>query len=364
MGIGGLVAAAIGIWVVIQKKLWLGIAFAVIALFGLWVSLGPNAPIDLQYLLWKVVPMYKNLRIPPRHLILVVFGLAGLAGIGLHALPFPRVVRYLLSGVIVLELVWFSRGFIELRSVPETRHDEGLIATLKSDREPYRTLQNFGVWLPQRDVLDFDSVMAYGIHSATGYDPSILRSYYSYIAASTGSSGSELVTKQDVQVPYMNSGSGEALDTLNIKYIMVPPDYDPFWGNTRYKLLRDDHEDRYRLYENTTVLPRFYLADRSCGTVVVDQYSPNRIALSVTSSCDTTLKSSEVWYPGWAANVDNKKVRINRENDVFRALFIPKGKHTVVYRYTPTIFLWGGLMSLLTLAGIVYWWRHTTKNPY
>ena len=49
------------------------VVFFAIGLFSLWVSLGKYAPIDLQYILWKAVPMYHYLRIPPRHLVLFVF---------------------------------------------------------------------------------------------------------------------------------------------------------------------------------------------------------------------------------------------------------------------------------------------------
>ena len=98
VGIGGLVLAIIGSVILVPMvRLWImhrtsrevllyGCGFFGIALFGVWVSLGPNAPIDLQYALWRIVPMYHYLRIPPRHLILAVFGLAGLAGIGLAAI--------------------------------------------------------------------------------------------------------------------------------------------------------------------------------------------------------------------------------------------------------------------------------------
>jgi len=365
IGIGGLAAALIGVAAVVRKKLWLGVAFVFAVMFGIWVSLGSNATPDLQYILWKIIPMYRNLRIPPRHLILVVFGLSGLAGIGLDALTksfkLPRLITSLITIGILCEMVWFARGFIVLRSVPETRHDSGLITTLTDDREPYRVLQNFGVWLPQRDVLDFDSTMSYRIHSATGYDPSILRSYYDYFASSLGTTGAELVTKQDVQVPYLNPSAGEAIDRLNIKYIMVPPDYDPFSGNARYTLLRDDYADRYRLYENTTVLPRFYLTDRSCGTPVVSRYTPNAISLSVTTGCDTTLHSSEVWYPGWDAYVDGKKVHMNKENNLFRTIFVSSGKHMVEFRYSPRIYVIGGMISVAVFL-MLCWYvrRHPT----
>ncbi len=329
----------------------LGICFLCISLFGIWISLGPNAPIDLQYILWKIIPMYHYLRIPPRHLILVVFGLAGLAGIGFSRLPrSPRILRLLIGGMIIVEMVSFGRNFIELRPVPEARHDVALIRLFRSDSQPYRVLQNFGVWLPIRDAMDFDSVMPYGVFSATGYDPSILRRYYEYVAEASGKKGKEAVLSQDVQVPYVTPASADALDVLNIKYIMVPVAYDPFAGNSRYVLARSDAIRGFRVYENTTVKPRFFFAHASCGTAHVDSYTPNVIRISVDAVCADTLNSSEVRYPGWVATIDGKKVDMDSTNSVFRTLFVPLGKHTIVYTYEPTIFLWGGVISALTIG--------------
>lgn len=359
VGVGGLLFFVIGLVRSLRdrKEIW-GKIWIIVAVFGLWVSLGPNAPIDLQYILWKSIPMYRYLRIPPRHLILVVFGLAGLSGIGFSSLKLPKVLRTILTGLIVMEMIVFGRQFIELRPVPEARHDKELVLLLQQDTQPYRVLQNFGVWLPQRDALDFDAVMPYGIFSATGYDPSIIRPYYDYVARASGAQGNDAVSSHDVQVPYLAANAADALDRLNIKYLMVPSAYDPFAGNTRYRLVRTDTVREYRVYANTTVKPRFYFAD-PCGEAHVSSYTPNRIMLTTESSCATTLLSSEVWYPGWTATIDGKNVSIYKEKDVFRALFVSPGTHTVVYRYVPRIFLFGAVMSLgtLLLCASWYWFR-------
>ena len=355
LGVGGLMLAMIGIISLIRHMRPIRGVFFVIAFFGLWVSLGPNAPIDLQKILWQFVPMYHYLRIPPRHLILVVFGLAGLAGIGFDRLPTsPRVLRSLIVGVIVAEMVVFARNFIELKPIPETRHDKELIALLKKDTQPYRLLQNFGAWLPQRDGLDFDGVMAYGIHSATGYDPSILRTYYEFIALASGKSGETAVLNADVQVPYLSASSASAIDMLNIKYLMVPIAYDPFANNSRYILRREDKKQEYRLYENTTVFPRFYYAQKECGTANVTSYTPNRIELTVASTCDDTLLSSENWYLGWHATIDGEEVTIGKLNNTFRTLFVLKGRHTIIFEYKPIIFLWGALISSIAILSLVF----------
>lgn len=341
IGIGGLILGVIGVIRGI-REIW-GKIFLLIILFGLWVSLGPNAPIDLQYLLWKYIPMYHYLRIPARHLILVVFGLSALAGIGVESLKGSKAVKGIIGAIILFEMVWFARGFIELKPIPEIRHDKELITILKKDKEPYRTIQNFGVWIPERDALDFDSVASYGIYSATGYDPSILRAYFEF---ASGGEGAKSVLSHDVQIPYIMDPA--ILDRLNIKYIMVPALHDPFSGNGRYRMIR---ETDYRLYENTTVKPRFYISD---GLVRIRTYTPNEIVVEVTANKDELLQSSEVWYPGWEAYINNKKVDMTKSDGVFRTLFVPSGKHTIIYRYQPRIFFFGAGVSVLTAITLFF----------
>ena len=328
-------------------------AFMSVLVIGVWMALGPNAWIDLQKIAWQLVPMYHYLRIPSRHLVIVVFGLSGLAGIGIAGIK-SQGVRMALSALVVVELVMFGKGFIEIKPIPESRHDMKLIKLLTSDDQPTRILQNFGVWLAPRDALDFDSVMSYGIYSATGYDPSIYKPYYEFVANAAGKKGEEAVLEQDVQVPYLSLQSEKAIDSLNIKYIMTPKQYDPFGQDVRYKPVYADDSKSYIVYENAKALPRFYFARTDCGTAHIDVYTPNRIRISVDAKCDDTLLSSEVWYPGWVAYVDGKKTDISKTNDAFRSLFVSRGKHTIVYEYHPTIFLIGAAISMLSIA-VLFW---------
>lgn len=364
VGVGGIILSLLGAVTLIRKgkrgessRLFTA-GVVCIGVFGIWISLGPSAPIDLQYILWRFIPMYQYLRIPPRHLLLVVFALSALAGVGVSAVSLR--VRTLRHGSALLtffcvaaifELAVFFRGFIEVKPLPETRHDKELISLLRTDTQPYRMLQDFGVWVSPRDALDFDSVMPYGIFSASGYDPSILRSYYEYIARATGISGEAAMRAFDVQVPYLTPREADTIDTLNIKYLMVPVDYDPFRANTRYVLRRETGQ--YRLYENTTVQPRFYLERDTCGDAHVTSYTPNRIEIATDTTCGSMLFSSEVYYPGWTANVDSKKVQIGKLYNTFRTLFVPAGKHTVVYQYQPTIFVQGAVISFCTIVLLI-----------
>jgi hypothetical protein len=365
----GLGLAVIALLFFLRRSLWV-LFFAGVAVFGLWVSLGPNATIDLQNVLWKFVPIYHSLRIPPRHLVLFVFGVSALAAFGfslirhfllrLKGSVLRKCIEAGIATVIVVEMVPFARHFIELRPIPESRQDQELFSILKKDTQPYRLLQNFGVWIPQRDAFDFDVAMSKRIFSATGYDPSILRSYYEYIDLANGNAPGASILTHDVQVPYLNVFS-ETTDFLNIKYILVPREYDSLYGvkTDRFVLLREDVSRDYRLYENKSVLPRFFFENNKEGSVVIKRYTPNEIVLSTENKTAAILMSSEVFYPGWDGFIDGKRVDVVKSNHAFRALFVPAGKHTVMYRYSPRIFWVGGLVSVGTLTTVILWifWR-------
>lgn len=392
----GLGLATLAFLVFLRKSFWVFV-FAIVAIFGLWVSLGPNASIDLQKILWTLVPIYHSLRIPPRHLILFVFGASALVAFGLQLVKI-RAFQLVIAALVVIEMVPFARHFIELRPIPDIRQDQELFSILKKDTLPYRLFQNFGVWIPQRDALEFDATMSKGIFSVTGYDVAILKSYYEFIDAAAGNRGSSIL-EHDVQVPYITQVS-PWIDFLNIKYIMHPRAYDPLFGTTndRFILIRENTKYDYRLYENKTVIPRFYYVSEArvvpskndvllnirdgsvnphttvlfenakeklpsvspCKTttdpsITIESYTPNSIELATTNNCDAFMVSSEVFYPGWEAYIDGKKTHIIKGNYAFRILFVPAGRHTIVYVYVPTIFYISAGISVITVCVLLCW---------
>ena len=400
VGLFGLVLSLTGILMQFRKKLDTvarieGVSFVLLAFFGIWISLGPNAPIDLQRILWNLVPMYHHLRIPPRHIVLIVFGLSGLASIGLRAIR-NQYFQILIGMLVVIELVSFGKGFIELKPIPEARHETELISLLQSDATLSRILPNYGVWLSQRDALDFDATMTYGIASATGYDPSILRSYYEFVDA-LNKSARPSVVDHDVQVPYMNMRS-PYISFLGIRHLIIPTEFDPIDEGMKqqWSLVRESKEKDYRVYKNLNAFDRFFfvqnvefyktsepiiaklhqdvdlgatslIRDRdhdegevalpckvNSHTTKVESFTPNKIVLSVYTPCDAYLSSSEVFYPGWHAKIDGYESHIYESNIAFRTLFVPAGKHTIIYEYIPTIFMLGGLVSLGSLCVLIW----------
>jgi uncharacterized membrane protein YfhO len=85
------------------------------------------------------------------------------------------------------------------------------------------------------------------------------------------------------------------------------------------------------------------------GRAGFTSYGPNRVEILYASDRDCFLYLSDTYYPGWRAYVDGGRARIYRANLAFRAIQVPKGTHTVVFRYVPLSF-YGGLA--LTLIGV------------
>ena len=87
------------------------------------------------------------------------------------------------------------------------------------------------------------------------------------------------------------------------------------------------------------------------STATVASETTQRTEIDVNAAAAGFLVLSDTYYPGWVATLDNRSVPIYRANYVGRAVFVPAGRHTVVFEYSPLSFSIGiGLFSLALLA--------------
>ncbi len=167
---------------------------------------------------------------------------------------------------------------------------------------------------------------------------------------------------------------------------------------------RAGEAENVRIYENTRVLPRAWLAGEAVSasdesalevirtgrlpdgrqwnpleTVLVEasldtvnavgaagtetaareaqfkSYEPNRIEVSVSSKAASVLVLSENHYPGWRARVDGRNVETLRVNYNLRGVAVPAGDHQIEFVYRPKSLLVGLLVSLLAAAVLLIW---------
>ncbi len=85
------------------------------------------------------------------------------------------------------------------------------------------------------------------------------------------------------------------------------------------------------------------------GNVKLISYGTHKISLTCTIKDDAFLYVGDAHYPGWKAYIDGKEVSIYRANLAFRAVYVPKGRHTVMFVYQSLSFYIGCCLSMIGL---------------
>ncbi|MFA4844837.1 MAG: YfhO family protein [Candidatus Margulisiibacteriota bacterium] len=140
------------------------------------------------------------------------------------------------------------------------------------------------------------------------------------------------------------------LSLANVKYI-VSVDKLSFSRLKQVYHKRQYAQDVY-LYENLDVWPRAYLLDnkmrpnRRLGEVVIVKYRPGEIVMSVEAKVGGYLFLGESYYPGWQAAVDGRAKPILKAQELFCAVPIERGKHSVRFNYDPWSFKLGAVISI------------------
>lgn len=108
---------------------------------------------------------------------------------------------------------------------------------------------------------------------------------------------------------------------------------------------------------------------RAEGRAVITSYQPERVIMKAACRADCFLVLTDLFYPGWTAQVDGRNVKIHRANFLFRGVELDPGLHEVVFGYRPRSFHYGSLITLLTLALAVglavgdLLWRRPKRRP-
>ncbi|MBN1285512.1 MAG: YfhO family protein [Anaerolineae bacterium] len=218
--------------------------------------------------------------------------------------------------------------------------------------------------------------MQFGIYTPQGYDPLVVEDYIQFLNA----------LEDPRAVPYT---------LVNVRYIVTQ--YRPLelpYSDTPLELTLLGQQGDYYVYDRPAAQPRAFVArvydvipDRAAalaringpgfdsaarvildreppcdigggaGTAEITHYSPNTVTLSVALSTDALVVLSDVFYPGWTADVDGAPAEILRADVALRGVCVPAGAHTVTMRYRPISFILGagitlGALGILVMAGV------------
>jgi hypothetical protein len=100
----------------------------------------------------------------------------------------------------------------------------------------------------------------------------------------------------------------------------------------------------------------------STATIKLDLYKPNHLIYTSNNSNDGYAVFSEIYYKeGWKVTIDDKEAEIQKVDYTLRGMEIPKGKHTIEFKFEPrvvktgsTIALFSFIVMLIVVIGGVY----------
>ena len=289
----------------------------------------------------------------------------------------PGALGFMAALLVLIDLGSTGAYLDTARKAPTQGFDHPeIISFLKQDSDLYRIDSRTDIW----HLWQPDTPLLHDIADVWGVvNPLVLADYDRYWE-------------------HMGSRSSPLYDFLNARYVIAAKDVELDWA--KFEPVFDGDPD-LNVYRNGDALPRAFAVHEatlvpdqetafraihqfgfdpstevvvesgkelsnpitgvSTGMVRVIAYGPNRIELGVEMPQPGYLVSSEVYYPGWHAEVDGRTSRIYRANYAFRAVYLDPGTHHVVFSFRPVSWYLGLASGGLVLLGLLVWgivsWR-------
>ena len=221
-------------------------------------------------------------------------------------------------------------------------------------------------FLAARDALDWSLPAAWGLASSKGETPMIPRRIIDFFDHTLYRAGrfdldsvSHTVTGQGLRNTFVpNEPIGRVFlhanpNALPRARLAGRPEYASGREEAVAALTRLGPEIQRRLVVEDPARPLSPDAEVS-GTAAIEVDLPERVVVKVEAATPAYLVLADTFDPGWTATVDGEPAAIAPAYVAFRAVYVPEGTHTVVFRYSPAGFAPGlaatALGGLLALA--------------
>jgi hypothetical protein len=273
--------------------------------------------------------------------------------------------------ILVADLWGFGSKFITTHQIGQDPGWTQADMVLPAERHSYRVMSS---GLPP------NLAAVYGFHHVGGYDD---------FRTETGLRLEELA-ERDVRVAQL----------LGVRYHLHDPAIGGLPGTSegwRYFTMLD--EERIPVFEQVAALPRAFivydvvgtadepeslhvlarpeidlsqtavvqiLPDTHCdlgatgaGQVEILAYRPKQVRLQVETNTTGWLVLTDLYYPGWRAEINGRETPIQPTNYGLRGICVPAGSHEITFDFAPPLLRYGMVLSggawlLLLLVGL--WW--------
>ena len=235
------------------------------------------------------------------------------------------------------------------------------------------------------------------LQSPEGYDSLYIKRYGELINASYPRTPTRSDAVLPESMPINDSYAKRVLfNLLGVKYITYKDDLAPLaWSPQTWKFPSDRfnliyQKSSWKVYENLNAIPRtsiFYnfVMENNSNKIIqtlfdknfsydqelileetpsnffpkkgltftpakIINYQPNEIKIETDTKNDGLLFLADNYYPGWNAHVDGVPTKIYRADYTFRAIPVKAGNHLVYLNYMPKSFIYGALISAISLV--------------
>jgi hypothetical protein len=386
----------------LQKIFWVAVLVS-----ATLISLGENIP-GGGFL--ASLPLFDQLRIPPRAMFLAALSFAALSALGFQFLleqkKAPRSLRVVFVSLIALGLMFSAIAAVSANSFWQpslfvsgcltavwlaheqflarrmaARHLVLLVigmlvfdlsvtgaslirfrsadSVLSEDQEVAEFLAaqpgQFRIYSPSYSISQATAA-DYKLELANGVDPLQLEAYAQFMEAGSGVpragysvSLPPLAGAQDIsQANAAYLPDPELLGLLNVKFVVSEFPIDAP-GFEQISLIGITH-----VYQNSAFRPRAWVESDAGLILPVTEmdWNYNRIAIRVTGQGRLVL--SEIIHPGWVVTVDGKIAAIEEYAGVLRSVILPAGTHEVVFEFAPPAMRLGLFVTLATVVALIF----------
>lgn len=330
-----------------QREAWV---VALLGALALWMAFGPTVPVNP----FQALPLFKTL-IPFRGMMLVVFALSVLAGLGVLTLEriVPRVSASawlaLAAAVLVADFRPAGGAFMAQESY-FTRDEQAAYAFLARQSGGWR------LWEPASQ-----NQARYAASYSLPLAP--VPRFAGHWVEGTPIHTWELLDWGD---------HNTALNILSVRYAMLRK------TDLQYSALRAAAEaagfarvawdsESVEILEKPNSRPFAVLRSAAAseepvgGVVTYQRESPTRIRVQAAPTSQALLVVSEGWYPHWRAFVDGAAAPVERADAMLLGVRLGPGAHEVLFAYgEPVVF---GAARLVSAAAALALLVVAARNP-
>ncbi|MFH1624739.1 MAG: YfhO family protein [Pseudomonadota bacterium] len=282
----------------------------------------------------------------------------------------------LIPGLLFVDLYLFGAQFVKPQEFSSEAEKQFVAGQLSRDPVQGRVASIEDDYVRANDGIRFR------FPSILGYDPLILKRYVEYILSSQGWPSNEHV----VNLARVDDPNAKLLKLLNLKQVISAKDVQPLENDMPYAHMVEFSIVKPRdavlpFMKSETFDPRNMVVleyeygdgvrhegrgEAFVASCSVSRYTNESMTVKTSANRSGYLVLSEIFYPGWQAEVDGERAPIVCGNYIFRVIPLDKGEHEVHLYFVSWPFRVGGVISIVTLvsaACLVWLLRRRRRDP-